>query len=635
MTRTLLVLPLLACACLPPAQAQSEAGLLKPAAAENLEARLGRDPEQLTHYAIDQALDDAKGQLRGRVTIRFCNPGPGALESLPLLLHPNSLADHGGGGQDTGSLQVLAARADSGPAVELTRVRPSLVELRFAEPLAAGSSCQVVVDYTGRLRVLPASVNDAFAAASASLGSISGTRAADYGLLGKGDGIVTLACAFPQVPPFTEGAFDTEGGARVGDLAYNDMASFRVRTAFPAGLTVVTNLLDGPVQDAGSGLELVSSHGELCRDLVLIAGRDLRQSERQVGGTRVRSVYRTRDAKAGALALEVAAQALASFERRFGPYPYRELEVAEASLAGGAGGVEFSGMILVAGMLYRSPDTSSSPLAVYLKVLERMDDLLDSGGTRRRKRGEEPKREVPGAELLREQLEFTVAHEVAHQYFHGIVGNDSRREAVIDEPLAQYLAGVAMRDRLGEEQGQAAFTRNVKLVYALYRTLGGADRAACRPTSTFATSIEYAALVYGKAPYLYADLERRAGADALHAAIRAGVEAHRYRVVTLGQWTATLARELPEQDVAGLVERYLKQPHGDEDLGVDDSGELVFEAMFGPAMGRTVRDGLRDLGISPRAYLRMTYGALSDEGPLGGSIDLDEALKQLEKLGRR
>ena len=57
--------------------------------------------------------------------------------------------------------------------------------------------------------------------------------------------------------------------------------------------------------------------------------------------------------------------------------------------------------------------------------------------------------------------------------------------------------------------------------------------------------------------------------------------------------------------------------------------------MFGPTMARTVRSGLRDLGISPRDYLRMTYGALSDEGPLGESIDLEEALKQLEKLGRR
>ena len=110
--------------------------------------------------------------------------------------------------------------------------------------------------------------------------------------------------------------------------------------------------------------------------------------------------------------------------------------------------------------------------------------------------------------------------------------------------------------------------------------------------------------------------------------------AHAYRVVSLAQWVETLAAELPELDVRGTFARFLEQAHGDEDLEVDDSGALVLEAMFGRATARTVRDGLRDLGLSTRDYLRMTFGALSDEGPLGGSIDLEEALRALEGRGR-
>jgi hypothetical protein len=44
--------------------------------------------------------------------------------------------------------------------------------------------------------------------------------------------------------------------------------------------------------------------------------------------------------------------ALRTFEKIFGPYPYTELEVAESPLIGGAGGVEFPGLITIASMIY-------------------------------------------------------------------------------------------------------------------------------------------------------------------------------------------------------------------------------------------------------------------------------------------
>ena len=37
-------------------------------------------------------------------------------------------------------------------------------------------------------------------------------------------------------------------------------------------------------------------------------------------------------------------------------------------------------------------------------------------------------------------LEFVVAHEVAHQWWHGLVGSDSRDHPYVDEALAQLVA---------------------------------------------------------------------------------------------------------------------------------------------------------------------------------------------------
>ena len=38
--------------------------------------------------------------------------------------------------------------------------------------------------------------------------------------------------------------------------------------------------------------------------------------------------------------------------------------------------------------------------------------------------------------------EFVIAHEVAHQWWHAMVGNDSISAPVVDEPLAQFSACV-------------------------------------------------------------------------------------------------------------------------------------------------------------------------------------------------
>src|SRR5207248_3238311 len=112
----------------------------------------------------------------------------------------------------------------------------------------------------------------------------------------------------------------------------------------------------------------------------------------------------------GEAALDFAAAALRVFEARFGPYPYRYLDVVEAPIVGGAGGVEFSGLVTVASMFYRPPSADTSVIG---KLMAGMGGAQGS------------------------ILEFTVAHEVAHQYWHGLVGSDSRQEPYLDESLAQ------------------------------------------------------------------------------------------------------------------------------------------------------------------------------------------------------
>lgn len=622
--------------------------LLRPAARAGLEPQLGvRALDELPCYEIDQAVDDVRGTLSARLVLSWTNRTPAPITMLPLLLHPNAPGELGA--TTEGRVTVDEVATQTGPVSTWAPARPTLVLVRFADPVLVGQRIQLAVRYSARLRLLGPQANDALAQAFQPVGVGSLVGGSDYGLLATGDGIFTVASAYPMVAPFRDGEFDTSPPGRVGDLAYNDVAHYRVRTVVPAGVSVVTNLVDRPPERAPDGNTLVVSEGALVRDFVLVGGRDLQRQSTRVGETTVTSIFRARDARAGRAVLEVTAAALASLERRFGPYPYTELDVVEASLVGGAGGAEFPGLVLVAGMLYRSPDESLSPLAGLLRVWGRISSVIGgAAGTPGTGATSAPPSATPApgplpplAQGLGSALdrirEFTVAHEVAHQYFAGLVGNDSLRFPILDEPLAQYAAGLVVEDKDGPAAAQVAMDANVKLNYAVYRLLGGPDRPAARDITSFRSRVEYAGLVYGKAPYLYVALRQTLGEDRLHTAIRNAVERYRFRLVTPDEWFAALetAAGGPASGVQAARTRWLEDTHGDADLGVDDSGDFVFAALFPPELAASLRTALPTLGWKPRDLFRLLLGgALGDDAPVGPGLDPAAALRALERLRR-
>ncbi len=232
---------------------------------------------------------------------------------------------------------------------------------------------------------------------------------------------------------------------------------------------------------------------------------------------------------------------------------------------------------------------------------------------------------------------FTVAHEVAHQYFAGLVGSDCRQHAALDEPLAQFAAGEYMKQLHGAVAGQRLMDLNVKANYGIYRMLGGVDAPAAQPVRRFPSALAYAAIVYGKAPYFYLDLRKRLGRWRFDKALRAAVDASRFKLVTLEGWVKALKRGAGGSPLVDqLARRYFHERHGDKDLGVDASGDAVLELLLGKQVFGQMKQGLGRLGMHPRVLFRMLMGKMAGgvgQGAGAGVNPLD-ALQQLQKLGQ-
>jgi hypothetical protein len=307
----------------------------------------------------------------------------------------------------------------------------------------------------------------------------------------------------------------------------------------------------GVVQRDGvlDGVGHYTVNAGLVRDFALLLSRDFASSARQVGDTLVRSHFLKRDQQHGEQALDFAAGALQVFQTRFGGYPYRFLDVVEAPVVGGAGGVEFSGLVTVASMFYRSPGADTGLLGQLLAGMGQAQGSI---------------------------LEFTVAHEVAHQYWHGLVGSDSRQEPYLDESLAQLSALVYLEDRYGPERALQDRDQHVRMNYQAMRLLGKSDGPVSQPVDRFGDPLRYAGLVYGKGEGFFEAARALEGDAAFFAALQRYIARYRFRTATSAGMHEELARgSAHPNELRQLARRWLEQSHGDEDWGKSDIASLL------------------------------------------------------------
>jgi len=192
------------------------------------------------------------------------------------------------------------------------------------------------------------------------------------------------------------------------------------------------------------------------RDFVVTATRDATTRQATVNGTVIRVVGR--GGFPAASVLTAAKSAFAKLEARLGPYPYRMLTIAES-----AGGYGMEG-----------------PMTVWI-----------------------PPNVASG------NLTYLVTHEIAHQWFYGLVGNDQAREPFADEAMADMAA----RNVLGMRRSSGCST--ARLDRSIYQY-----GAAC-----------YYEVVYIQGGNLLDDARRSMGSTPFWAAIRAYISAHRFGLV--------------------------------------------------------------------------------------------------------
>jgi hypothetical protein len=208
------------------------------------------------------------------------------------------------------------------------------------------------------------------------------------------------------------------------------------------------------------------------RDITTTLAGDYRTTSATVGDNIVRVYYRP-GAPASAM-LRAAKRALTELEARLGPYPYKTLKIVQTA---GGFGMEGPGVAWI-------PTGASN-------------------------------------------LSYLVTHEVAHQWFYGLVGNDQAREPFADEAMTDMAARAVLGLRRSSRCGSAALD---KTIYRYSR--------AC-----------YYEQVYIQGGNLLADAKKKMGPTLFWKTVRAYIADHRWGI----SHTRTLLRALDDASPLDLA----------------------------------------------------------------------------------
>jgi Peptidase family M1 domain len=515
------------------------------------------EPAERHFYKLELKIDFDRLTYSGVERVRWINHGEKPTSIVYFHLYPNlRVSDQqlptnaAGADSDEPRLDIVEVRSgsDDSPLYSSFDDQGTTLRVNLRDTVAPESSAEIVIKFKGSVpeidRDETSLTTHVVKQVSAALRSDRETRRArDINFSCRG--VMLLGAAYPVLAVHDGDDWRRKLEPSVGDFVFNEAADYEVNVATNAGVEVFTSGTETGAKNEKTGQTFTAL---ALRDFAILAGRGLRSEHTEVQGIEVRSIYLAEHERIGKRALTVAANALRVFTSIFGPLPFKTISVAEAPLIAGLGSCEFSGFNIIASAFYVDFDSPA---------VRNLPEII--------------REQRPSVE---ESLEWAVAHLVAHQWWGAAVGNDPAREPLLDEALSSWSALLYYRNTYGEEKADAVLNDQVRGVYRLYRTFGGDDMDANRPSRDYRNTFQYAAIVSAKGALMFVDLQKTLGEEKVFAALRKYYLANQYEIAQLEDLRIALVAEAPVEQrrlIGRTFTRWLTAKRGDEDIAPPDS----------------------------------------------------------------
>ncbi len=304
-----------------------------------------------------------------------------------------------------------------------------------------------------------------------------------------------------------------------GDQVYSETSLFETRLTVPEAFRLAFSGVELDTTDNGDGTKTVHYASGPMRNSMLVAGAGYGVLTGYMDDIAINVYFWPGGESAAEDALSIALDAMRVNNAAYGPYPFNELDVVETFVYTA---MEHPGMITVANRWWERGNPN---------------------------------------------LEYGTVHEIGHQWFFSLVGNNQVEHPWIDESLTVYTEYYYTRAIYGEDAARDWLQR-YRDRYNQYRSSGAPDLVLNLPVSAYVDN-NYGSIIYGKGPLFYTELERMIGREAFEEAVRLYFERNRYGVAE-SKDILDAFEEVTGQDLDAFFYRWVGEFEGLDPAVIED-----------------------------------------------------------------
>jgi hypothetical protein len=459
----------------------------------------GMDLQKVNQYTMDLKFIPEKAMVEAMQKIDYINNEKVSLQELYFHLYPNSFKTKENapflfddfhqaypGGFQPGYIDIKNVRVNGQPIqYEFTNKDETILKISLEEQLKPAQKLFIEMDYIVKLP--PAQER-----------------------FGYGEDTFNFGNWYPIVAVYDEKGWNLDPYYAIGDPFYSDVSNYNVTIETPKSFTVACsgNIIQNQIVD---GKRIWKIDAKLMRDFAWVASKNFEVAEKKVGETVVKLYFikdQTIKKEIKELALLAAEDALKTFNKVYGKYPYGQYSVVQTNFPSG---MEYPGIIFVGKQFY--------------------DDAWA------------------------DYLEIVIVHETAHQWWYGVVGNDEVDEAWLDESFAAYSEVVYTKEMFGEKQGEEYHRLANENEYQEFRDTME-DEVILKPLNQFKNWGDYGSLVYSKGAMFLNEIYDQYGKEKFYRILKEYYKRYRFKNATTRDFKE-VCEEILKDDLAIFFDQWL------------------------------------------------------------------------------
>lgn len=301
--------------------------------------------------------------------------------------------------------------------------------------------------------------------------------------LGYGENTINLCNYYPIMCVYENGDYVTDLYHYNGDPFYSKVANYNVEISYSKNLTL-----------ASSGEQELKTSGEFCtakimankvRDFAMVLSEKYTTVCDSYKDVSINYYYY--DDKTPTTTMEIIKDVL-KMNERYGEYPYKTLSVCEANFV--HGGMEYPNLVLIS------------------------DDLIDG-----------------------DTFANVVVHELCHQWWYGVVGNNQYIYGFLDEGLTDFNTALFYDEYPEYNHTSEEIFANASSMYSNFEkvykdVVADFSSGMIRRLDEFATENEYVYLTYVKGMLMFSNLNDMLGERTMTKCLKYYFECNKFKEAT-------------------------------------------------------------------------------------------------------